>query len=71
MLTHTGEKLYACGVCGQRLSCSIVVRKHELTHTGEKPYVCGVCGQRFSASRHMKAHEWTHTGDVARMRAAL
>ncbi len=59
--TLTGDKPYACCMCGQRFRQSGLLKVHERTHTGEKPYACGVCGRRYRVSGDLNVHERSHT----------
>ncbi|XP_061433564.1 oocyte zinc finger protein XlCOF8.4-like isoform X7 [Lethenteron reissneri] len=60
---HTGEKLYACNVCGRAFTRSSTLRLHERRHTGEKPHRCDLCGHAFLRAVQLRIHLRTHTGE--------
>ncbi|CAH1789024.1 unnamed protein product [Owenia fusiformis] len=56
-ITHTGEKLFMCTYCGQRLANRTSLRVHiRYSHTGERPEKCEHCGMGFVDTGKLKQH---------------
>ncbi|XP_076012490.1 POZ (BTB) and AT hook-containing zinc finger 1 isoform X2 [Genypterus blacodes] len=57
-LSHSGEKPYACHVCGLRFKRKDRMSYHVRSHDGSvgKPYVCQSCGKGFSRPDHLNGH---------------
>jgi uncharacterized Zn-finger protein len=58
--THR-RRFYTCKLCGQAVTYSSNIRRHERAHTREKPYVCQQCGKGFSNSSVLGRHLDSHT----------
>ena len=64
MLTHTGDRPYACTTRGQAFSVFGSLSRHMLIHSGDRPYACITCGKALSHSCHLARHcETVHSLD--------
>ena len=56
MMTHTGEKPFACPHCDYRATQKSCLEVHLTTHTGEKPFACPHCDHRAAKKSNMTQH---------------
>ena len=58
MMTHTGEKPFACPHCDYRATQKPNLDTHMRIHTGEKPFACPHCdyrsGHPYGVPQHIK-----------------
>uniref|UniRef100_A0A8C6LRV2 C2H2-type domain-containing protein n=1 Tax=Nothobranchius furzeri TaxID=105023 RepID=A0A8C6LRV2_NOTFU len=62
MRSHSGQKPFACELCGQRFGEKAYLTRHMNVHTEHKPFACGHCGIRFSRKEYLTRHMSVHTG---------
>ncbi|KAH8330218.1 hypothetical protein KR067_000194, partial [Drosophila pandora] len=58
MMTHTGDKPFACEDCDKRFYTEhLKAKHHRVVHQGLKPYPCRYCERFFSTTGHRTKHE--------------
>ncbi|CAJ0573025.1 unnamed protein product, partial [Mesorhabditis spiculigera] len=67
MKSHTGEKAFGCGRCGQRFSTSYHYNDHLSRHgeedNGARAFACTLCAKTYAAASSLKTHMRKHTGE--------
>ncbi|XP_068431773.1 zinc finger protein 853-like isoform X2 [Clinocottus analis] len=58
VLTHAGDTLHICGICGKHLESMDSFVQHIQSHT--KRNKCGICGKQFSNNSRLKRHRRFH-----------
>ena len=63
MNSHTSDRKYMCGQCGQTFKWSHSLRRHQRTHQKDYKFTCGHCPKQFSRKDHLAVHEKLHDAD--------
>ena len=56
MMTHTGEKPFACPHCDYRAGQKTNLDNHMRIHTGERPFACPHCDYRAAQKGTLEKH---------------
>jgi len=63
MNSHTSDRKYMCGQCGQTFKWSHSLRRHQRTHQKDYKFTCAHCPKTFSRKDHLAVHEKLHDSD--------
>ena len=62
MLTHSGEKPFACIECNNTFTTTGNLKQHIMLHSGENPFRCEQCDYSCAQAQHLKEHMMRHSG---------
>lgn len=63
MNSHTSDRKYMCGQCGQTFKWSHSLRRHQRTHQKDYKFSCSHCPKTFSRKDHLAVHEKLHDSE--------
>lgn len=60
---HSGQRPYACTICGRTFSTNGNRLRHEKSHAGDKEFQCIECNKWFTSATNLEVHRRVHTGE--------
>ena len=63
MLTHSGEKPFACIECNNTFTTTGNLKQHMMLHSGEKPFRCDQCNYSCTQAQNLKSRKLKHTAE--------